>query len=281
MGMDERATTYDRRAVLRRVAAGTVGVTGLAGCLGADSSGETTEENPFASGDDGGTTATQGGATSETNDATTAGGETTAGDDGLDVEVGIAEGGDFGGHSATQGLTGQPYFGPAPGSAKGTIVAFEDPSCPRCRSFETGAADKIRRNLAADGEATFVFRGYPVVYPWGEPASKVLEATLARSARAHFAMAREYFVRQSGFSTDNVWSASERTLRRVTDLDAETVVAEAREGEFDDAVQVDLDAGEAVGASATPSVYLFRDGEYRTTFTGSVSYDAITTALGL
>jgi hypothetical protein len=43
---------------------------------------------------------------------------------------------------------------------------------------------------------------------------------------------------------------------------------------------MDRAAGEAAGASATPSVFLFRDGQYRTKFTGSVGFESVRSALG-
>jgi len=271
--MDERATTCDRRAVLRRVAAGTVGVAGLAGCLGRDGGDD---DNPYASGD--GATGTPDG---DTSDATTAGG-TSAGDDGLDVEIGVADGRALEGHPAVRDLGGQPYFGPPPGEAAGTVIAFEDTSCSRCAAFEENTVERIRTELAAAGDATFVFRGYPILYPsTSRPACAVLEATLDRSARAHFAMAKEYFANQSDYSSDNVYDRSERRLDELTTLDGAAVVGDARAGAYDDAVETDLAAGEAAGADSTPAVYLFRDGAFRTMASGSLSFEAVRTALGL
>jgi protein-disulfide isomerase len=188
---------------------------------------------------------------------------------------------DFGGHPATRDLAGQPYFGPHPGEAVGTVVAFEDPSCSRCAAFEQETVERIRTELAASGDATFVFRGYPIVYPWGEPASKVLEATLDRSPRAHFAMAREYYGNQGDYSTDNVYDRSRSRLAELTDVDADAVVADARDRAFDDAVETDLAAGEAANATTTPAVYMFRGREFRTRASGSLGFEAVRTALGL
>lgn len=263
--MDERPTNYDRRGLLRSLAAGTVGVAGLAGCLGRDGGDD---DNPFAAG-----TATDG---DDDNRATTAGG------DAGDLEIGVADGGTLDGHPAVRDLAGQPYFGPPPGTAAGTVVAFEDTSCSRCAAFEEGTVEKIRTELAAGGDATFVFRGYPILYPsTARPACAVLEATLDRSARAHFAMAREYFTNQNDYSPENVYDRSEQRLEELTDLDGTGVVADARDGAYDEAVATDVAAGEAAGASSTPAVYLFRAGEFRTMASGSLSFEAVRTTLGL
>lgn len=190
--------------------------------------------------------------------------------------------GPFGGHGGTEGIDEQPYLGPAPGAATGTIVAFEDPSCTRCRRFEAQTVPKIRSELVEPGDATFVFRGYPVVYPWGKPATQALEAAYARDEAAHWALLHHYFATQDEFSTDNVLDRTEQFLADETDLDAAAVVDDAAEEAYDDQVQLDLDAGDAGGADGvTPTVVLFRDGEYQTKARGSVSYSVVESALGV
>ncbi len=291
--MTRRSNRRDRRTVLRGLAVGAVGLTGLAGCLESGDDGRG-DDNPFAEdgdgdgggGGDGGESSDGGGTDGGDGGGGSDGPDESTGSDGGDVgdlEIGIVEdGGALGSHSAVQDLAGQPYFGPPPGEGAGTVVAFEDTSCSRCASFEQGTVEKIRTELAASGDATFVFRGYPILYPsTSEPACKVLEATLARSPRAHFAMTREYFVNQNEYSADNVYDRSETRLNELTDLDGAAVVADARDGAFDDAVATDVAAGEAADASVTPAVYVFRDGEFRTKASGSLSFEAVETALGL
>jgi predicted DsbA family dithiol-disulfide isomerase len=71
-------------------------------------------------------------------------------------------------------------------------------------------------------------------------------------------------------------------LSENTDLDADAVVADAETEAFDDAVQADLNAGDEAGANGvTPSLFLFRDGQYQTVAQGSVSYDVLANTLGL
>jgi protein-disulfide isomerase len=185
-------------------------------------------------------------------------------------------------HDATTGLADQPSLGPAPGEATGTIVAFEDPSCTRCRAFEQQTVPKIRSDLVEPGTATFVLRGYPVVYEWGKPAVQALEATLARDEEAHWALVDHYFDTQDEFSTGNVLDRTEQFLADETDVDAAAVVGDADAEAYDDQVQADLDAGDAGGADGiTPTVFLFRDGTYQTKARGSVSFSVVKGALGL
>jgi len=226
-------------------AGGTALVAGLAGCSGSGGSGE--------SGGSGG-------------------GETSGGDRRLDD------------HPAGRDIGAQPRLGPPPGEAAGTIVAFEDPSCPRCAAFERQTVPKIRSNLVEPGDATFVFRGVPVVYSWGEPATRALEATYAASEGAFWGLAAHYFENQSSFrggSDEEVLSMTASFLDDKTDVEGATVSEAVRAGEADAAVETDLSAGEAIGVDATPTVVLFRDGAFRTQARGSVSYDVVAGALGL
>lgn len=184
-------------------------------------------------------------------------------------------------HPGAAGLAAQPTLGPAPGDADATIVAFEDPSCPTCARFHGNAFPRIRSEWADAGTVSFVCRGYPVVYPWGDPAAHALEATYDRSADAHWALLDHYYAEQSSFDADSVLSRTESFLADETGVDAAAVVADARDEVYADAVETDLDAGEAAGFSATPSFLLFRDGALVTSLTGAKSFETFESALQL
>jgi protein-disulfide isomerase len=183
-------------------------------------------------------------------------------------------------HPAARELDAQPTLGSADASA--TVIAFEDPSCPRCRAFERNTVPRLRDELVDTGRARYVARTYPVIYPWGKPAVQALEATFARSPEAFWGLFAHYFAEQDAFSTENVLPRTETWLAANTGLDAAAVVADAEARAYDAAVQTDLDAGEAAGVGrTTPTVFLFRDGEYVTRAGGSVSFELISSALGL
>lgn len=188
-------------------------------------------------------------------------------------------------HPAARSLAAQPRLGPDPAEADGVIVAFEDPSCPTCRRFERRVVPRIREELVEPGRGTYVFRGYPVIYDWGEPATRALEAAYARDPAAHWTLASHYFDEQDAYRAagpEAVYERTESFLAEATDLDAAAVVAAARDGESDAAVRTDLDAGRDAGAGGTtPAIYLFRDGTFRADGRGSVSYDLIESALQL
>lgn len=185
-------------------------------------------------------------------------------------------------HPAAAGIEEQPTLGSDPFEADAVIVAYEDPSCPRCRAFEQQTVPQIESELVASGKASYVFRGYPVIYPWGKPATQALESTFARDAEAHWALAGHYFAEQPSFSESNVLDRTRAFLDAETDVDAEAVVADAEAKAHDAEVQSDLSAGMEAGAGrTTPTVFLFADGEYRTKAAGSVSYSVVKNALGL
>jgi protein-disulfide isomerase len=224
-----------------------LGAGALAGCLGS------------AGGSTGGTTQRQGGSD---------GGETTAAGETLSTHPGAA------------GLDVQPVLGDV-SSAPATIVAFEDPSCPTCAAFERGAGARIREEAVPAGDVAFVGRVYPVVYPWGKPASQALESTYARDDTAFWALFDHYFTDQRSFTTENTLERTRAFLADETDVDADAVVADAEAGAHDDAVQADLQAGRDADVRSTPTLLLFRDGAYLTRASGNVSYELLASTLGL
>lgn len=184
-------------------------------------------------------------------------------------------------HPATDAIENQPTLGPAVTDATAVIVAFEDPSCVLCRRFEENTFPELRSELVDPGELAFVYRGYPIIYPWGKPASQALESTYAASEDAFWALKDHYYAEQGSFDTDNVLAETEAFLASETDVDAGAVVEDARNERHDDAVQADLAAGEAAGVgSQTPVFYLFRDGVFRTRVSGPQGYDVFAAALG-
>lgn len=184
-------------------------------------------------------------------------------------------------HAALTALSGQPAKGPSPGDAPGLIVAFEDPSCPACRRFERRTYPDLRSELVEPGKATFVFRGVPVVAPWGEPATRALEATFARDAAAFWQLKGHYYAEQDAFTGENVLDRTEQFLSSETSVDAAAVVRDVREGAFDDEVEADLSAARELDLRGTPTFYLFSRGEFRTAATGSQSVSVFERVLGV
>ena len=184
-------------------------------------------------------------------------------------------------HPSARDIGAQPRIGPPAEEATGVVVAFEDPSCTLCRRFERNTLPELRTELVDTGDVAFVFRGYPVIYEWGKPATQALESTYAADSEAFWALKDHYYAEQDSFTTDNVLAETETFLDRETSVDAAAVVDDARNERHDAAVQADIAAAEAAGAgSQTPIFYLFRDGEFRTRVSGPQGYDVFAAALG-
>lgn len=193
----------------------------------------------------------------------------------------------FASHPATEGIDGTPLRGPSDAPAK--IVAFEDPSCPACRRFETQTWPELEGDVES-GDLAFYFRGYPVVYPWGEPASAILEAVYSRDEDAFWALKDHYYQEQGSFPgraemnqerLDAIHRRSAEFLADETDVDAQEAVGAARGGEHEGAVDTDLRVGRRIGVEGTPSFVLFRDGDYVTAILGPQDYSVFANALGL
>ncbi|EMA15445.1 DSBA-like thioredoxin domain-containing protein [Haloarcula marismortui ATCC 33800] len=181
-------------------------------------------------------------------------------------------------HPAAADLDAQPRRGELGGHV---ILAFEDPSCPTCRRFHEETLPDIRENIVDTGKGAYAVRTYPVIYPWGEPATQALESTFARDSEAYWALFEHYFAEQSSFDPDNVLDRTAMFLTEETAVDGEAVARDAQEQAHNDAVQADIQAAEDAGlGETTPIILLFEDGEFVTKVNGSVSYDLIAEALG-
>lgn len=184
-------------------------------------------------------------------------------------------------HQAADGLAEQPALGPAPTEADATIIAFEDPSCPSCARFERQTFPRLKSEHVEAGRLSFVFRGIPVVYDWGDPAVLALESTYARKPAAFWALKDFYYREQDGIGTGNVRSATRQFLENRTTVDAAAVIDDVDSATHQPAVDADLRASRGANVRGTPTFFLFRDGKFATEIVGPQSADVFENALGL
>lgn len=184
-------------------------------------------------------------------------------------------------HPAGADLDAQPTLGPAPGSADGTIVAFEDPSCPSCARFEGGTFPELKANLVDPGTVSFVFRAIPVVRAWAEPAVLALESVHARDAAAFWALKRFYFRNQASIDGGTVRDATRQFLSEETAVDADAVLADVDSGAYSDHVDANLQAARDADLQGTPTFYLFDSGSFTTDLVGPQDYSVFENALGV
>lgn len=184
-------------------------------------------------------------------------------------------------HPAATALGNQPFLGPAPETADGTIIAFEDPSCPSCARFELGTFPQLKSELIDAGKVAFTYRGIPVVYDWGEPAILALEATYARDEAAFWKLKTFYYDSQDRIGRQNVQDATRQFLTDRTDLDAAAVLNDVDSETYRDAVNTDLQASRDAGVRGTPTFFLFRDESFVSKIVGPQSYDVFKNSLGV
>jgi protein-disulfide isomerase len=175
----------------------------------------------------------------------------------------------------------QPTLGPSPSDASGTIIAFEDPSCPSCARFELGTFPQLKSELIDQGHLSFVYRGIPVVYPWGEPAVLALEATYSLDEAVFWALKDFYYRSQNQIDGQNVRSATRQFLADETSVEAETVIEAIDQATHRDAVDTDLQASREAGVRGTPTFFLFKDGSFVTDVVGPQPYEVFKNSLGL
>lgn len=184
-------------------------------------------------------------------------------------------------HPAAADLESQPRLGPPIDASDSTIIVFEDPSCPTCRVFEERTMPRVRTELVDAGVTSVVAREYPIVAPWGVIGSRALEATFDRDAAAFWGLRASLYANQGPILSDVVYDYVRAFLVEETDLDADRVIRAVQRGAYNDAVQVDVDAATAAGVRGTPTLFLFRDGEYVTEIAGAPSFDLLVNALGV
>ena len=204
------------------------------------------------------------------------GGGGSGGNDDNEAGVALAD------HPLGENLADWPHLGPDPFDAPATLVVLDDPSCSRCAAFHQNTVTELESSYVADGELALAVRPYPVVYPWGEPAAHVLEATVPREEAVFWDLLEHYFAEQDAFDDDNVLDRTETWLAENTDLDAAAVIDDADSEPATSRIEATLSAGEEAGAgSVTPATFAFVDGTLRTSLNGSVSTETVETALEL
>lgn len=184
-------------------------------------------------------------------------------------------------HPASTALAAQPSLGPTPGTAEGTIVAFEDPSCPSCARFDRDTFPKVKANLVDPGDVSFVFRAIPVVKSWAEPAVLAMESVYDRDEATLWALKTFYFRNQADVDASNVREVTRRFLADETGLDADAVLQDVEQGAHGDAVDTNLRTARDADVGGTPTFFLFESGSFVTDLVGQQDYGVFENSLGL
>ncbi|MDH5018872.1 DsbA family protein [Halobacterium rubrum] len=184
-------------------------------------------------------------------------------------------------HPAAAGLDDEPTLGPPPMEADAALVAFSDPSCPHCQTFETETFPRLRENFVQSQRLSFVYRNVAVAREWAPAAIHALEATWARDEAAFWAL-RRWMYRNPDAVASNPGEAAASFLADNTTLsDPDAVRTAATDRTETEQVTEDEDAMRDAGLDSTPSFVVARDGEVTGTVVGAQSYQTFVDAIGL
>lgn len=144
--------------------------------------------------------------------------------------------------------------------APATIDVFEDFQCPACRSFTENTEPLIIENLVATGKARYVFHNYPFLddrLGKGGESDQAANASMCANDQGKFwDMHAMLFANWNG---ENQGSFSDRRLQAMAqtlglDMNAFNACFSANKYQAD--IQADLDKGQKLGVSGTPTVFV-------------------------
>ena len=185
-------------------------------------------------------------------------------------------------HPSTDGIEKQPVLGSPVSEADNVIVAFEDPSCPSCAQFKLRVFPRLKKKYIESGNLSFVFRGYPVVYPWGQEAVRILESVYNRNIEAFRDLKTLYYESQSSIDSSNVIEKSRKLMSSIDrDINVDAVISDLDNKNIEEAVQTDVSAGRKSGVTGTPTFHLFSDATHQTKIVGTQRLSVFENALGL
>jgi protein-disulfide isomerase len=140
-----------------------------------------------------------------------------------------------------------------------TIDVFEDFQCPACRNFTESTEPLVIQNLVATGKARYVFHNYPFLddQAAGKESDQAANAAMCASEQNKFwEMHSILFANWNG---ENMGSFNDRRLQAMAEsleLDMDAFNSCFSANKFEAEIQADLDLGEQMGVSGTPTVFV-------------------------
>lgn len=149
--------------------------------------------------------------------------------------------------------------------AKVTIVEFSDYQCPFCRRFALQTFDKIKQNYIDTGKVRFVYKDFPLTQLGHTQAPLMaVAAQCAGDQGKYWEMHDKLFDEQqklsprgtAKFSSDKVpqWASE-------IGLNMNTFKQCLNSDKYKSEVQSDLQEGQSLGASGTPTFFIYAEGD--------------------
>lgn len=147
-----------------------------------------------------------------------------------------------------KGIPASRWEGPA--DAKVTIVEFSDFQCPFCERFYTDAYKQIKSQYVDTGKARFAFAHFPLSFhPNARPAANAAECVAEQGK--FFEYHDKIFENQASLS-----DASYKQWAQDLGLNITQFNSCYDSKKYDTVIGTELDLGQRVGVSGTPSVFV-------------------------
>jgi protein-disulfide isomerase len=140
-----------------------------------------------------------------------------------------------------------------------TIEVFEDFQCPACQRFTENTEPLIIQNLVAAGKARYVFHNYPFLDDASVSKESDQAANAAMCANEQDRFWEMHSILYANLGAENMGGFSDRRLQAMAEtigLDMDTFNSCFNANKYEAEIQADLELGEEMGVSGTPTVFV-------------------------
>ena len=171
---------------------------------------------------------------------------------------------------------GAPVFGDP--EAKVTIIDFSDFQCTNCRRFATQTEPQIAKDYIEQGEASIVFKHFPV---FGPDSLTAAMASMCANDQKMFWEFHDHLYANQG-SANSGWASADNMKEFASDvgLEREQFDACLDSNKYEQYVRADLDFALSRGFQVTPSFIIMKsDGSDAEVVAGAHPYSTFKTLI--
>lgn len=144
-------------------------------------------------------------------------------------------------------------------NAPATIDIFEDFQCPACRNFTEKTEPLVIQNLVATGKARYVFHNYPFLDDQAARKESDQAANAAMCANEQNKFWDMHSILYANWNGENLGAFTDRRLQAMAEnigLDMNAFNSCFNANKYQAEIQADLQLGQQMGVSGTPSVFM-------------------------